>query len=334
MSVHCSARATGRTAFTLVELLVVIAIIGVLVASSCPQCRLREAARRSSCLNNLRQAVLAMHNFEGTNKRLPSIGTTTSNQYAYSPQAYVLPFVEQENLKNLIDFNNPLTTGSGGSQTINALQQAAARTKIPFYLCPADAGPDLYQNSGGDWAGLNYMVNAGTGEIDGNGVVQYMLPNQNDGLFWYTSELRLADIVDGTSNTLYMAEAIRGNNGSTTGAKPDQPKRQYANFGGGAVPNLTDSYCAGGTSWQGRRGASWLWGVGFNIVFNTHHTPNQNAPDCSVNGNGFFKAASFHPGGANVAFCDGSARLVPSTISLTIWRALSTRYGGEVAIAP
>lgn len=327
---HCQ----HRPAFTLVELLVVIAIIGVLVALLLPAVQAaREAARRSSCTNNLRQSALAIHNFEGAYKRLPSIGTGTSNQLAYAPQAYVLPYVEQESLKSLIDFNNPLTTGSGGNQTMNPVQQPAARTKVPFYLCPSDSGPVIFQNSGGEWAGSNYMVNSGTGKISADGTTEYTLTNPNDGLFWYSSEIRLANITDGTSNTLLLSEAIRGNNGTTTASQPDQPRRLYASFGGQTV-TLTDSFCSAGTSWVGRRGGSWLWGVGFNIVFNTHHTPNQNATDCSLNGNGFFKAASFHSGSVNAAFSDGSVRSITSNIDLSTWRALSTRMEGEAVAAP
>lgn len=325
----------ARRAFTLVELLVVIAIIGVLVALLLPAVQAaREAARRSSCTNNLRQSALAFHNFEDAYKRLPGIGTSaTSNQLAFAPQAYVLPYVEQVALKNLIDFDAPITTGSGGASSVNPVQQQAARTKVPFYLCPSDSGPIFFQNSGGEWAGTNYMVNAGTAKVASDGTQEYVLTSPNDGLFWYASTTRLANITDGTSNTLLLAEAIRGDNGATASSQPAQPRRQYANFSGQYVP-LTDSYCRAGTSWAGRRGGSWLWGVGFNIVFNTRHTPNQDTPDCSVNGHGVFKSASFHPGGINTAFSDGSVHLIASNIDLKTWQALSTRMEGEAVSAP
>jgi prepilin-type N-terminal cleavage/methylation domain-containing protein/prepilin-type processing-associated H-X9-DG protein len=315
-----------RVGFTLIELLVVIAIIGLLMALLLPAIqRVREAANRMRCANNLKQLGLATHNYESAMGRLPAGATQNMSQWAFSFQSQLLPYVEQDNLQRLIDFSIPLMLGSGGSQTLNPPHQPAARSLIKLFLCPSDGGPELFQNNGADWGPNNYMVNMGTG------VTAQSLAVPNDGLVWYTAELRISDIIDGTSNTLLMAEAIRGNNIQTLAAQPQDPWRQYASFGGaGNPPLMTEAFCAGATRWAGNRGSSWLWGREFNVCFTTTHLPNQRVTDCANNGAGYFKASSFHPGGVNVCFGDGSVRFIRDTINLSVWRALATRAGGEV----
>jgi prepilin-type N-terminal cleavage/methylation domain-containing protein len=317
--------------FTLVELLVVIAIIGVLVALLLPAVQAaREAARRMSCNNNLRQMALATHNFENTYQRFPSVGpndgvTGVQSQNAFSVQAQILPFVEAANLQNLIDFKQPLMQGSGGSQTINPLQQNAARTVVKIYLCPSDGFTPTYTSSNSaEWAGNSYMVNSGTG-----------VPNWGfdktdlDGLVWYGSEMGFAGVTDGTSNTLLYSEAIRGNDITTNSATPVDRRRQHVSFGGGPQ-QLTDAKCASPTRWGGSRGSSWIWGREFNSAFNTYLTPNSKTPDCAENGRGWFAARSFHPAGVCYCAVDGSTRWASDNIDLVVWRALSTRSGNEV----
>ena len=316
-----------RRGFTLIELLVVIAIISVLIGLLLPAVqKVREAANRMTCQNNLKQLGLATHNYEGTMGTIPAGATQNLSQWAFSFQSQLLPFVEQDNLKRLVDFTIPLTVGSGGAQTLNPPQQPAAKSPIRLFLCPSDPGPALFQNNGADWSPNNYMVNMGTG------LAVQSLSVQNDGLVWYTSKLRITDVIDGSSNTLLMAEAIRGNNIQTTGSAPTDARRQYASFGGGGNPSLmTDPFCAGATRWAGTRGSSWLWGREFNVCFTTTHLPNQVITDCGNNGSGFYKASAFHTGGVNVLLCDGSVKFVQNSINLATWRSLSTRTGGEVA---
>jgi len=314
--------------FTLIELLVVIAIIAVLIALLLPAVQqAREAARRTQCKNNLKQFGLAMHNYESTYMMLPGINSAAT-QSAFSPQSKILPFADQAGLQSLINFEIPLTVGSGGSQTINPPQQTAAQKVIPFFLCPSDGGPTQNSNSGGIWAPTNYMVNSGTAELTAAGVQQYNLANPNDGLFWYTSSSRLADILDGTTNTMLMGEAIRGNNSTATVAPTGNDRRTVLiQVGGTSV--VSDALCPTYTAFAGRRGNAWIWGNGFNTTFNTHYQPNQPILDCASNAMGFLKAASWHTGGVHVVLCDGSVRFVSENINHQTWQSLSTRNGGE-----
>jgi prepilin-type N-terminal cleavage/methylation domain-containing protein len=324
-----SIRRFSKQGFTLIELLVVIAIIAVLIALLLPAVQqAREAARRTQCKNNLKQFGLAMHNYESTYNVFPGINSATT-QSAFSPQSKILPFADQAGLQNLINFNIPLTTGSGGSQSINTPQQQAAQTVIPFFLCPSDNGLTQYSNSGGVWAPTNYMVNAGTAELTPAGVQQYNLANPNDGLFWYTSSTPLSAIQDGTSNTMLMAEAIRGNGATATVAPTGNDQRKMMISSGGATI-VSDAGCPSLTSFAGRRGNAWIWGNGMNTTFNTHYQPNQPILDCVSNGMGYLKASSWHVGGAHAGMCDGSVRFISENIDHRAWQSLSTRMGGEV----
>ena len=130
----------SRCGFTLVELLVVIAIIGILVGLLLPAVQTaREAARRMSCGNNIKQIVLSMHNYESAHKRLPGVAGNSTNN-AFSALSKILPFCEQDNLHSLVDYSIPLSLGSGGGQSVNPLQQPAARTGVPFFLFPSYVG--------------------------------------------------------------------------------------------------------------------------------------------------------------------------------------------------
>ncbi|MCA9153760.1 MAG: DUF1559 domain-containing protein [Planctomycetales bacterium] len=333
-------RARTARGFTLIELLVVIAIIGVLVAMLLPAVQAaREAARRSSCSNNLKQLGLAMHNYENTYRVFPGLSITS--QYGFSVQARLLPFIEQKNLQDLIDFNQPLMLGSGGSQTLNPVHSIPAAQPLEVFLCPSDGESPIFQNANtgvNEFAGTNYVVCTGSGTN-----ANYDTRAMSDGMFWWGSNTGFRDMTDGSSNTLVLSESLLGNKQDATGATPIDHKRQMARYGGGGMgapgqgftgppgnnPDLATA-AAGAAARDGRGRSSWIWGREHLTTFNTYGTPNIKIPDIHRNGFGWFAARSQHPGGAQVGLGDGSVRFVADTVDLTTWRALGTRQGGEV----
>lgn len=348
---------TKRSGFTLVELLVVIAIIGVLVALLLPAVQsAREAARRMQCQNQMKQMVLALHNYESSYGAFPmNTGST-----GYSPHARLLPYIEQSNLFDLINFALPTYTGAGGSQVPNPAYISVFDKVVPTFLCPSDPAPRVYQitlsGTQYNFAGNNYMFSTGSGTG-----TNYDDRHPTDGMIYTNSNIRFANVTDGTSNSVFAAESIRGDGIDvvlSAGQTPTFPYRKTLGVSGtspGTGPGYTSTggawpsgtiidpdlaaVAASGTSWRGGqagtgRGISWLRGLASNVLTNGYTTPNSRVPDITIHGTGFFGPRSFHPGGANVALGDGSVRFLSSTISADIQHAIFSINGGETAALP
>ncbi len=308
----------NRSAFTLVELLVVIAIIGVLVSLLLPAVQAaREAARRMSCRNNLKQLSLALHNYELSHRKFPP--GRLPFPFVFSPQAQLLPYVEQGNVQNLLNFSNPpLTFGSFPHAAAN---EAVAKTPLELFLCPSDA----LRVPGSDFGAVNYPASTGSGLVN-NGSI-----NAADGVIFAVSTIGFRDITDGTSQTIVFSESILGNGSNSTGALPLDRVRQTIELTAGTP--TTPAACApgGSTLWSGQRGSKWINGHFADTLYNHFYPPNSETPDCNNGHHNYALTAarSFHPGGVNAALCDGSVQFVQESIDLTVWRALATRSGGE-----
>jgi prepilin-type N-terminal cleavage/methylation domain-containing protein/prepilin-type processing-associated H-X9-DG protein len=339
-----------RPAFTLVELLVVIAIIGVLVALLLPAVQAaREAARRTQCVNHLKQISLALHNYHDVHLVLPfgkGAGYPGQAGYArWSAQALFLPFMEQVNLQGTIDFNfPPETPGMGGVinfmpayQTATRVNSVPCRVRIPGFLCPSDISPV------GDWPGQNnYAGNQGSwlcDRSDAPAAASDNAPGETQpGMLYFLSKVRMADVLDGLSNTALFSEHLRGSG---------NPSRRSDMF---VIPHQTSldaTYqtctflnAATATPLTSKWGWSWVMGENCCTLYNHVAPPNSNTcagfpfPGTMTNMAMQVPPSSYHPGGVNMAMGDGSVRFCTSTVALDVFRAVGTRAGGEAAQLP
>jgi prepilin-type N-terminal cleavage/methylation domain-containing protein/prepilin-type processing-associated H-X9-DG protein len=303
-----------RPAFTLIELLVVIAIIAILIGLLVPAVqKVRAAGDRTQCANNLKQIGLALHNHHDTYKYFPAGRDPWPRPF--SAQARLLPFVEQRNLQNLVDFTQPTSTGPN---------LAAASMAVPLFQCPSDTGTGRVPGS--NYGGNNYAGCVGTGVNAGDYVT-------GDGVFLLNQKIAIKHISDGTSNTAAFSEILLGNGTGHVGATPADPLRQFVQLPG-STP-ATPAACTPGptTNWSGNRGDRWINGGYLSTLYNAYASPNpRGGYDCinAANNFGLASARSNHDGGVNLLLCDGSVRFVSDSISLATWQALATRAGGEV----
>ncbi|MCO8125335.1 DUF1559 domain-containing protein [Stieleria sp. TO1_6] len=344
-----NSRVHRRLAFTLIELLVVIAIIGIMVSLLLPAVQsAREAARRMSCSNQLKQIALATHNYESAFKKIPAMTGSSS----YSVQARILPYIEQANLGELISFETPLLVGPPWMARFNPQLKQAVESVVPTFLCPSDVGDPLFSTTysdgtTGSTAGISYMFSYGSGTG-----THYDDRYRTDGMVWENSWAGFRDCLDGTSQTVLLAETVLGD--QTVGlmeASPSGPHRRIANWSGtsgNVAPN--PGFLEGGTlisnpdldlvypskisSYRGDRGASWIRGVPYATVINGYMTPNSRIPDIGMHGRGFYASRSYHSGGSMHAMLDGSVHFFTDSIDRSLYHALFTRDGREVVALP
>jgi prepilin-type N-terminal cleavage/methylation domain-containing protein len=343
-----------RPGFTLIELLVVIAIIAILIALLLPAVQqAREAARRTQCRNHLKQFGLALHNYESTFTMFPLNSGSTS----YSAQARILPYLDQANLYNVLDYSQPVLTGPVSNRVLNPLYSNIANQVIPMFLCPSDPGPLVFSVPMGtpavnySFGAINYMVSTGSGTG-----TNYDTRHPTDGIVYENSNIRFRDLSDGTSNTVTMSESIRGDGFDITlpaGTTDQFPYRKILNMtsgtsgsgpgyngtGGGwsgtpiSNPNLAVVMLTG-TQWRGgasgtARGVGWIRGLNHAVTTNGYITPNSRIPDIGMHGNMFAGPRSLHTGGAHALFGDGTVRFLTDSIDVSLHRSLHSRNGGE-----
>ena len=341
-----------RDAFTLIELLVVIAITAILIGLLLPAVqKVREAAARLSCSNNLKQLGLAMHNFEGANGHFPSAAIDQPPPaytgypayfFSWSALAQLNPYLEQTNIYNKMDLTQPIYDPTNNFN-ITTANQFAVSQNIKLFMCPSDKMQSVDAAYGLSTVGpTNYAVCVGTGAASGTTPGS---PWNTDGMFEAQNSFRVADVTDGLSDTAMMSESILGD-GPESGGPPPPNSAQTVYLYTGFGATLSDSACAsaGASNVSQHRGFMWASGEMRCAAYNHYYPPNSPNYDCVCNegantptpfeSDAFRAARSRHLNGVNLLLGDGSVRFVNNAISLPAWRSLATRAGQEVISDP
>ncbi len=329
MNLLSNRRPQRSRGFTLIELLVVIAIIAVLIALLLPAVQsAREAARRTQCKNNLKQMGLGLHNYEATFTVFPPcgfypVGGTAAD--TYSVHARILPYLEQTNLYNLVDFNLSATA-----------QPTVVAQRVASYMCPDEIN-DKPRVSVPVRYPMNYAANVGTWFV--------WDPNSGQvgaGALPINKSTRISDFLDGTTNTVGMAEVKAFQSYLLGTGNP-------ATLGAPAPVTATDTLAYGGSLKAAVGHTGWTEGQTFQTGFTFVHTPN--TPVIYTDATGSYDvdyvsnrdgssatkmsydavtARSYHSGGiVNALMMDGSVRSFTEEMNQGVWRGVGTRAGGE-----
>ncbi len=303
----------ARTGFTLVELLVVIAIIGILIGMLLPAVQqVREAARRIQCANHIRQLGLSLHNYESSHQHLP---------YGWDNDGFtwgieLLPFIEQQNVHKMLQRGASWTTDGSANEL-------AAGTVIPITRCPSSPLGDHYDhNSVEGRVPSEYRASIGSlvrGDDSGPNLPGSIsaCSNNPDGVFWGNSETRFASVTDGLSNTVFLAESRTDPTFNKNGNSTDHW------FIGS--PDIRRNHCDSANGGTGQGDFSEVVGSALVAMNARVNQPTIHGALMEIS------FGSYHNSGMNVQIGDGSTRFMSSDISLTVYQAIFSRNGGEVA---
>ncbi|PHS03224.1 MAG: prepilin-type cleavage/methylation domain-containing protein [Blastopirellula sp.] len=316
-----------RKGFTLVELLVVIAIIGILIALLLPAVQMaREAARRMSCTNNLKQLGLALHNYHDTFGTFPSgyLANNVSTNDGWQAEdgsgfawgSLVLPFIEESALHDSLNFE-------GDSR--DPANLALAHNHVSGFRCPSDAGDDHFEI---DISGTEYELDvANYVGIYGYGNVSMRPGNpMGKGIFYRNSSTRMRDIIDGTSNTICVGERAQTHDFVSGMDQVESHSTWYAAVPGVSRPAGMMSGGMGGMGGMMEGPGSLVLGhVGQPAMMSMpamHHTPSTT--------NHIVNFSSFHPGGINFVAVDGSVHFLTEIVEYDTFKHLGERADGKV----
>ena len=340
MILHTELTVSRKNGVTLIELLVVIGLVGLLAMMILPAIQSsRESARRSQCVNHLKQIGLGVANFESVNQKLPSLCMSDDRaQYVDGYDALlsihyrILPYIEERPLFDSINIHAAAIKKISSDDCFE--NRTVRNTRVDKFLCPSD------QQVG--YPGNNYRGNLGPyphrfshAETPGAG-----------GPFEFMRDAPSTRITDGLSTTVGFSERLQG--GGDDSRFDRSRDFWYAGFQPAheatATPEQFLEYCglapARPLHTNMRFGKFWLPGIRPYTVYDHVFPPNPKIPDCSsdvlfLNPDSFNHAAvsarSNHPGGVHAGFMDGSVRFVKNSVSLSVWRAAATRAGKDDA---